>query len=229
MTLTVGSLFSGIGGLDLGLERAGMRVVWQSEIDPYACRVLARRWPDVPNLGDITTVDWSTVEPVDVICGGFPCQDISIAGSGAGLEGEHSGLWAHFTAAIRHLRPGYVVVENSPALPVRGLGQVLADLADLGYDAEWDCVPAAAVGARHLRARTWLVAYPAGERDGVEAEAVQPGWPSPVYDDWWATEPDVGRVAHGIPARVDRLRCLGNAVVPQVAEYVGQRIVEAAA
>ena len=226
--LTVGSLFSGIGGLDLGLERAGMEIIWHSEIDPYACRVLAKHWPSVPNLGDITTIDWTDVERPELLCGGFPCQDISIAGSGAGLEGEHSGLWAEFARAVRELRPRYVLVENSPALPVRGLGAVLADLAVLGYDAEWDCLPAASVGAPHLRARTWLLAYPAGFRDGMEEEPLLAGWPCPVDGGWWASEPGLVRVADGLPARVDRLRTLGNAVVPQVAEVIGRRIMLAA-
>ena len=224
--ITVGSLFTGIGGLDLGLERAGMQIVWQSEIDPYACRVLAARYPYIPNLGDITAIDWSTVERPNLICGGFPCQDISIAGVGAGLEGEHSGLWTHFATAVRQLRPQYVVVENSPALPVRGLGDVLADLAGCGYDAEWDCIPAASIGAPHLRARTWLVAYPSRDRDTLETEAVRAGWPSPQHSAWWAGEPGMVRVADGVPARVDRLRTLGNAVVPQVAEWIGGRIME---
>lgn len=226
--MRVGSLFSGIGGLDLGLERAGMEVAWQSEIDPYACRVLAKHWPDVPNLGDITTIEWKDVPRVDLICGGFPCQDISIAGSGAGLEGEHSGLWAEVAKAVGVLQPRFLLVENSPALPVRGLGDLLADLARLGYDAEWDCLPAAAFSARHLRARTWLVAYPFGERDGVEAEALFTRWTRPVDGHWWPAEPDVGRVADGIPHRVDRLRALGNSVVPQVAEHIGRRLMEAA-
>lgn len=225
---TVLSLFAGIGGLDLGLERAGMQVVAQAEIDPHACKVLQKHWPDVPNLGDVTTIDWreAGLGRIDVICGGFPCQDISIAGSGAGLEGEHSGLWTEFARAIRDIRPRYVIVENSPALPVRGLGSVVGDLALLGYDAEWDCIPAAAVAARHLRARTWIVAYPAGNGNGLAQETVQAGWPRALDSDWWATEPDVVRVADGLPDRVDRLRCLGNAVVPQVAEYVGALVME---
>lgn len=222
--MNVGSLFSGIGGIDLGLERAGMTVVWQCETDPYAACVLARHWPSVPNLGDVATIDWSAVEPVELLCGGFPCQDVSIAGRGAGLDGEHSGLWAHFAAALGRLRPRHVVVENSATLPVRGLGGVLGDLARCGYDAQWDCIPAAAVGARHLRARTWLVAHAAGVRDEVAASALRPGWPGPRHDPWWDTEPDVGRVADGVPHRVDRLRCLGNAAVPQVAEWIGRAI-----
>ena len=230
--MRVGSLFSGIGGLDLGLERAGMTVVWQSEIDPYACRVLAKHWPDVPNLGDVTKLDWKDVPRVDVLAGGFPCQDVSDAGRRAGIDGELSGLWAHFADAVRHLRPRYVVVENVTGLLARGMGRVVGDLAASGYDAEWDCIPAAAVGAPHLRARWFLLAYPCGER-GEADDAVQAGWPEPELCAWWDTEPDVDRVAHGVPRRlVGRLhranRLLGNAVVPQVAEYIGRRLMEAA-
>jgi len=226
MTLTVGSLFSGIGGLDLGLERAGMTVRWQSEIDPYACRVLAKHWPTVPNLGDVTTIDWSTVERVDVIAGGFPCQDVSDAGDRAGIEGELSGLWTHFATAVRHLRPDHVLVENVTGLLARGMGRVVGDLAAVGYDVEWDCVPAAALGAPHLRARLFLLAHPRGLR-GEADDAVQAGWDEPQLHPWWATEPAVARMADGVPPRVDghRLRLLGNAVVPQVAEWVARRLV----
>lgn len=156
--LTVGSLFAGIGGFDLGLERAGMRVRWQVEIDPYCQRVLAKHWPDVTRYGDIRTVDWSTVEHVDLLCGGFPCQDISLAGKGAGLAGDRSGLWFEYAKAIAALRPRYVLIENVSALRSRGLDQVLGSLAALGYDAEWHCIPACAVGAPHRRDRVWIVA-----------------------------------------------------------------------
>lgn len=161
--MRVGSLFSGIGGIDLGLERAGMSVIWQSEIDPYASRVLAKHWPHVPNLGDITAIDWSTVERPDLICGGFPCQDISQNGRRAGIAGERSGLWREFARAIRDLRPPFVLVENVGDLVARGLGDVLGDLAALGYDAEWQGIQAAAVGAPHPRERLYIVAYPDGE------------------------------------------------------------------
>lgn len=223
--MTVGSLFSGIGGMDLGLERAGMRVQWQVEIDPWCRKVLAKHWPDVPKYGDVRTVNWDDIERVDVLCGGFPCQDISIAGVGAGLSGQHSGLWTEFAAAIRAIQPRYVIVENSPALPVRGLDAILADLAGIGYDAEWHCLPAAAFSAPHLRARTWILAYPGRIGDRMETPAICTGRDVPQHSDWWASEPDMVRVAHGIPRRVDRLRGLGNAVVPQVVEYIGKRIV----
>jgi DNA (cytosine-5)-methyltransferase 1 len=275
---TVGSLFSGIGGLDLGLERAGMTVIWQSEIDPYCSRVLAKHWPDVPNLGDITKVDWNHVERPDLICGGYPCQPFSVAGARQG-EADPRHLWPYFADAIRVVRPRWALLENVPGHLSLGFGRVLGDLAELGYDTDWDCIPASAVGAPHLRYRIFVVAHtnsaskPNGAFNGdpfrvvpdtngggqrPDQRYVQPGQSNPdrrstimadaesrgrsprrlpltprggdgVLDhDHWAVEPDVGRVAHGIPHRVDRLRALGNAVVPQVAEYVGRCILEAA-
>jgi DNA (cytosine-5)-methyltransferase 1 len=166
------SLFSGIGGLDLGLERAGITVVGQVEIDPWCRRVLARHWPSVPQHDDVrTAADWwlNGERPhVDLVFGGFPCQDISNAGQRAGIDGSRSGLWRYMAAVIRDLRPRYVVLENVSDLLVRGVGRVLGDLAEIGYDAEWDCVPAAAVGAHHLRDRWFAVAYPqsVGRRSG---------------------------------------------------------------
>jgi DNA (cytosine-5)-methyltransferase 1 len=276
---TFGSLFAGIGGIDLGLERAGWECRFQVEWDPFCQRVLAKHWPDVPRYGDITTVDWSGVERVDLLAGGFPCQPVSNAGKKLAQDDDR-WLWPEFRRAIDDLRPRFVLVENVTGLLARGLGIVLGDLASIGYDAEWDCIPAAAVGAPHLRDRVWIIAYPAGERchDGASPEV------SPVYVagqptghqqqrggrlDWisslgapvshadsqrgrgwlgqrqdatnarepsrreelghWDVEPDVGRVAHGVPARVDRLRSLGNAVVPQVVEYIGRQLLEAEA
>jgi DNA (cytosine-5)-methyltransferase 1 len=267
MPMTFGSLFAGIGGFDLGLERAGMTCKWQVEIDDYANRVLAKHWPDVPRHGDVRTFptadrDWS----VDLICGGFPCQDISLAGKGAGLAGERSGLWYEFARIIRQIQPRWVIVENVRALTSRGLGTVLGDLADLGFDAEWHCIPACAVGAPHRRERLWVVAHsqslgcPAwggitsdeaestqwwrqssgGDQDLAYADSsgrieqwrpqpIQTQQPAAECGGWWSAEPAVGRVAHGVPARVDRLRGLGNAVVPQVVEVIGRAIIEAEA
>ena len=374
-SMKVGSLFSGIGGLDLGLERAGMDVIWQSEIDPYACKVLKKHWPTVPNLGNIKEIDWSQVERPDVICGGYPCQPFSTAGKRQG-EGDARHLWPWVRECIAELRPRYAVLENVRGHLSLGFGTVLGDLATIGYDTEWQVIPAAAVGAPHRRDRVFIVAYaaeqglqrPIGQvikrqRDGlanggqeladtdsnrriygqtelnategridaqrdiatssadvantdnnglaattlrgstrktadkqstrqnnatniegrssasrdvadtdstsrqqqhqwqvqesniggcsetmadnefigdgqhrVTTDAAGEGGQWDDYgrgeadDDsrqWWAIEPDVGRVAHGIPNRVDRLRCLGNAVVPQVAEYVGRLIMAA--
>jgi DNA (cytosine-5)-methyltransferase 1 len=234
MTLTVGSLFSGIGGLELGLERAGMTVRWQVEIDDWCRLVLAKHWPAVTRYTDIKNVDWTEVEPVDLVCGGFPCQPVSLAGKRLAQD-DPRWLWPEFARCLRALRPRFALMENTTGLLSAGMGDVLGDLAALGYDAEWDCIPAAAVGARHIRNRVCLVAYPIGERlEGRDGRA-EDGWGQQVLRvapstprslRWDITEPAVCRAIEGIPARVDRLRGLGNAVVPQVAEWVGRRIVE---
>lgn len=161
-------LFSGIGGFSLGLERAGMRTVAFCECEPYARAVLRKHWPDVPCYDDVRTLTADRLDRdgigVDLICGGFPCQDISYAGEGRGLAGERSGLWAHYARLIREVGPRYVIVENVAALLTRGLGDVLGELAEIGYDTEWHCIPAAAVGAPHRRDRIWIIAYPRGEQ-----------------------------------------------------------------
>lgn len=279
--LTFGSLFSGIGGIDLGLERAGLVCKWQVEIDEYARRVLAKHWPKVLRWEDVRTFPPSCGEQgcttcfepwkVDLICGGFPCQDISNAGTvQTGLEGERSGLWFEFARIIRLVRPAFVLVENVPALLARGMGRVLGDLAASGYDAEWDCLPAGAFGAPHERDRLFIVAYPAvherrpersrGRRmdqrdDGLQgrpqdaggnrelraevsiadadrkhsqARIFGPGGkrafvPRPC---WGTDKPGVDRTLNGVPRRVDRCNGLGNAVVPQVAEWIGRRLLE---
>lgn len=156
--MKVGSLFAGIGGFDLGLERAGMRVAWQCEIDPDARAILRKHWPEVPCYGDIRSIDWSDVEPVDVICGGYPCQPFSHAGARAG-ESDPRHLWPEVARCVRHLRPRYVLLENVSGHLSLGFGPVLGDLAALGYDAFWDCIPAAALGAPHLRDRVFVVAW----------------------------------------------------------------------
>lgn len=159
MTLTVGSMCSGVGGLDLGLERAGMRVVWQAENDPHSWRVLARHWPHVPNLGDVTLINWAEVPRVDLIAAGYPCQPFSVAGRRLGQD-DPRHLWPDVYAAVRFLRPRWLCLENVAGHLALGFGQVLGDLAEIGYDAEWDCIPAAAVGAHHRRDRVFVVAYP---------------------------------------------------------------------
>jgi DNA (cytosine-5)-methyltransferase 1 len=264
-------LFSGIGGFSLGLERAGMKTVAFCEIEPYCRAVLKKHWPDVPCYDDVRKLTAEQLAAdgisVDVICGGFPCQDISVAGAGAGLAGEHSGLWSEYARLIRELRPRYVIVENVSALLHRGLDRVLGDMAALGLDAEWHCIPASAVGAPHRRDRVWIVAhsdstwrmweqrYRATDqrqetdtfiRSGTDVEiAVRDGLQGPVRSELsrfqggecqqtggpgqWPPEPDVGRMAHGVPARVDRLRALGNSVVPQITEMIGRAIMRPAA
>jgi DNA (cytosine-5)-methyltransferase 1 len=247
--LTFGSLFAGIGGLDLGLERAGMRCVWQVEIDDYARRVLAKHWPDVRRHDDVCTFPPAGEWGCDLICGGFPCQDVSEANPrGEGLDGRRSGLWTEFARIVRVVRPRYVLVENVPALLWRGLGRVLGDLALMGFDAEWGVLSACMWRAPHTRERVFVLAYPqcsfwgeGGPRErGVDYGSVRllGGWRTAQEDAGrlgvrletdrgeWESEPNVGRVVDGLPRRLDRIRCLGNAVVPQEAEWIGRRIMD---
>jgi len=251
--MKIGSLFSGIGGLELGLEWAGVgHTVWQVEREPFCQEVLAKHWPDAKRYDDVCTVGAHNLEPVDVICGGFPCQDISYAGKGAGLAGARSGLWYEFARIIGEMGPRYVVVENVRAILTRGLDQVLGTLADLGYDAEWSSFSAKAVGALHKRERTFILAYAmrhgrddgSGENEGAGARtgkrnSTSREMPEPrsrgafmaggvLHGSRWAAEPAVGRMADGVPATVDRLAGLGNCVVPQVATVVGRRLLQIA-
>lgn len=329
MTLTVGSLFSGIGGLDLGLERAGMKVIWQSEIDPYCNKVLKKHWPEVTNHGNIKDIDWGTVQRPDIICGGYPCQPFSLAGQRNGTD-DPRHLWPWVRDAISALRPSYAILENVRGHLTLGGIQVIGQLAEIGYDAEWRVVSAAGLGAPHRRDRIIIVAYPDGSnssdgrqcedvpsqnrsrgndrsgsrsnlgqvslestrestlhvansndsRSGTSERRIDCNWSKEIKEQqnltqlglggcsanvadsdckqlgerriskhsgqtnrvwqhndrgqttndqwqWWEVEPDVGRVADGIPDRVDRLKGLGNAVVPQVAEYIGRLVMAA--
>jgi DNA (cytosine-5)-methyltransferase 1 len=286
--MRIGSLFSGIGGFELGLESAipGAHTVWQCEIDPYARQVLAKHWPDVPCFEDITTLE--EVPPVDLICGGFPCQDISSAGKGAGINGTRSGLFFELMRVVRMARPQWVCLENVAAITFRGLGTILGELARCGYDAEWRVFGADTVGAPHIRKRIWIigqakehVAHPYIERER-QPEGVQPKsgrrfsgsggaeirgirrqnparagfWGgsasnlahpkrlglegfnhtraaaattlSGTGDRRWEIEPPVCGVVDGVPHRVDRIRALGNAIVPACAYQVGLRVAELA-
>lgn len=240
--MTFGSCFAGIGGIDRGLERAGMTCRWQIENDPFCLKVLAKHWPLVKRYGDIAKVEGEEIERVDCIAGGFPCQDISIGGRRAGLAGERSGLFYELAGIVRVLRPRFILLENVSALLDNGMGEVLGTLAALGYDAEWDCLPAVAFGAPHQRDRVFIVAYSGSERlarpvleGGIcclacEASAVF-GNRSIACGDWWRKNSSRLRVDYGIPRRVAKhwLRGYGNAVVPQVAEWIGRRITEGAA
>jgi DNA (cytosine-5)-methyltransferase 1 len=258
MSLRFGSLFSGIGAFDYGLEQAGMTCAYQIEVDPWCRRVLTKHWPLVPKWSDIREVRAADLPPVGLLAGGFPCVDISDAGKRAGIDGERSGLWREFHRLVREIRPRYVLVENVGALLYRGLDRVLGDLAACGYDAEWQGVSAAACGAPHIRERVFVVAYPgrpgdgqtgrpteveraagAVERAGMEplldhalfSRAARPDpprlrWRAPARSEW-SPEPGIRRVVDGSPYRMDRLRGLGNAVVPQVARFIGGLILEA--
>lgn len=244
--MNFGSLFSGNGGLDLGLERAGMKCLWQVEIDPFCRSVLAKHWPHVPKFSDAAKfcreqgncdgcIETGQVirgcGRVDLICGGFPCQDVSNAGLREGIEGEQSGLWREFARVLRELRPRYAVVENVGALAVRGLPRVLGDLAEIGFDAEWSMLPAAAFGAVHRRERLFIVAYPSGDglEGGYTTAAIGQSAVASLdhLHDWPALSAPFGlRSTDGVSNFVDRINALGNAVVPNVAEWIGRRIME---
>ncbi len=255
-------LFSGIGGFALAARWVGWETVGFCEIDPYCQKVLAKHWPDVPIHQDVTELDGRKFKgAVDIITGGFPCQDISVAGKGAGIDGERSGLWSDLARLIGEIRPAYAVLENVSALLGRGLGRVAGDLAEIRYDCEWHCIPAFAVGAPHRRDRIWIISYPIrAERESgsgrrrvrqgdpkladadrkrsqrIGANSYPQGWKGQIMGQTglcngtsdgqgqWSTEPDVGRVAHGIPRQVHRLKCLGNSIVPQIAEALFRQI-----
>jgi DNA (cytosine-5)-methyltransferase 1 len=237
-----GSLFSGIGGMDLGLERAGMECRWQVEIDDYATKVLEKHWPDVRRFRDVRDVGKHNLEPVDLICGGFPCQDISAASStGTGLDGKRSGLWAEYARLICELRPTWVLVENVERLlsinSGRDFGAVLRDLARNGYDAEWRVLRASQFGAPHRRARVFIIAYANEVYERTRVGSLKNGQSKifaealPECFEFWAqTISEFNRVADGVRDELykSQIGGLGNAVVPQVAQWIGRRIMESA-
>ena len=293
--MKVGSLFSGIGGFELGLQMASpdFEISWQVEQDEFCQKILAKHWPDARRWDDVKTFppepaeDWA----VDLICGGWPCQPVSVASSKRKGFRDDRWLWPEFLRICTLLRPRWVLGENVPGLlsavdpvgrPGGLFGTVLRDMAALGYRVEYHCIPAASIGAPHRRDRVWIIGHlpdarsvrcyegsgPAepgelrrpesagsgsdvsdadeprlerhtGNGTGVGEPGREPAGPDRTFaradlfadsrsrsQEQWAIEPDVGRVAHGIPARVDRLRSLGNAVVPQVVEFLGRCIVE---
>jgi DNA (cytosine-5)-methyltransferase 1 len=245
MALYVGSLFSGAGLGDIAADLAGFTHRWFCECNPYARSVLQVRWPGVPVYEDVRGVHAATVQPVDVVVGGFPCQDISVAGTGAGITGSRSGLWSEYARILRELRPRYAVVENVKALLGRGLDRVLGDLAEIGYNAEWDVFPAAAFGAPHLRERIIIVAYPCRDGGAARQAILTPGRDLAVHrepdgETHWNglrldgpraaaalsayREPVICRVDDGGPHWLDRLRCLGNGITPPVLIWVFRRI-----
>ncbi len=236
--LTIGSLFAGIGGLELGLEWAGLGpVLWQVERDEFCLSVLAKHWPDVPRFTDVCSVGAKELVGVDIICGGFPCQDVSQAGQKTGIGGARSGLWSEFARIVGELRPRIVVVENVADLALRGLDQVMLDLAACGYDAIWFPVRASEVGAPYTRERLFVVAYSdalrSKARDGVQANELDQTRDGTPWEGIFSRTrsgrlrlfPDAGvlRVDDGRPSELDgrRIAALGNAVVPQCAEVIG--------
>lgn len=236
--MTIGSMFTGIGGLDIGLEAAGHSVRWQVERDEYCRRVLSGRWPHVAQFDDVRTVGAHNLERVDCIAGGFPCQDISYAGPGHGLAGDRSGLWFEFARIIGELRPDFVLVENVTALLTRGMGDVLGTLAGLRFDAEWSDLSACAVGLPHMRRRVFIVAYAHGQHGRPRfrravARAFRPLQEVHGFEDSrarsrarLANPSELYRGADGIPAGGQRNRAIGNAVAPPVAQWIGERLAE---
>ncbi len=290
LRITFISLFSGIGGIDLGFERAGMQCIAQVEKDDYAWRVLHKHWPDVPKWRDIHDVGKHNLPPADVVAGGFPCQPHSVAGKRRGAADDRN-LWPEMRRIVAELRPAWVVAENVPGIRTTILDSVLSDLETLGYATGTIDVPAVALGAWHIRHRVFIIAHTDKQQHesssqtqwGQEASVLSGtyadchgcyregipvlsagGWEQGYYanlvrrsttvvpntpgigrdrgsvvqtasgtpgsagverDNPWAVEPGVGRVAYGVPNRVDRLRGLGNAVVPQVAEFIGRGLV----
>ena len=229
--LTHGSLFSGIGGFELGASLAGIDTLWSCEIEPFQRRVLRSRFPESELYGDIT--ETGGLPRVDIVSGGFPCQDISLAGKGVGIGGDRSGLWGEMFRIVGEIRPHYVVVENSPALAFRGLERVLCDLSTIGYDAEWQCVPNCAFGFPHRRERIYIVAYP--HEVGRQGRLQEHGLSAPVLRGW-PPEEDYGRTlaegvlslgecrhyrgGDGVPGWSHRVGALGNAVNPVVARWL---------
>lgn len=246
--MKVGGLFSGIGGMELGLERSGMELRWFVENNEYCRSVLQKNWSGVMIYGDIKSIEWSSVEKVDVLCGGFPCQDISIAGNNAGLSGARSGLWSEFVRAIDALKPRIVIVENVAALLERGMATVIADLHRNGYCPHAKLVEAKDFGAPHKRRRLFIVAHTLRERcdDCLDyeryhevqekqkrnASAYRQEWQdmaSRIAEnirscDWATAAAGVRRVDDASARWVDRIAALGNAVVPIEAEAIGNMI-----
>jgi DNA (cytosine-5)-methyltransferase 1 len=222
------ALFAGAGGGILGGHLLGWRTIVAVEYNAYARSVLLARQndgtlPPFPIWDDVRTFDGRPWRGrIDVVSGGFPCQDISAAGKGAGLDGARSGLWGEMARIIREVRPRFVFVENSPMLTSRGLGTVLGDLAEMGFDAEWGVISAADTGAPHLRERIWIVANSLCQGPQISGTVkIGPNRQqirgSSSSGHRWPAEPRLGRVAHGIAHRVDRIKAIGNGQVPRVA------------
>jgi DNA (cytosine-5)-methyltransferase 1 len=248
--LTFGSLFAGIGGFDLGFERAGMVCKWQVEKDEFCLKVLAKHWPNVRRYTNVKEVGKHNLKTVDVIVGGFPCQPFSSSGSRRSTEDDRY-LWPEFYRIVCEIRPRWVMAENVTRLlsidDGRVFGEIIRQLAQVGYIVEWDCLPAIAFGSLHQRDRLFIIAHTehsgfsgsgpcqqkrkrqemerrkqsgGNGRIGVMAQAITPL-------STWETQPGIQRVANGVPGTLDRLKAIGNAVVPQIAQYLGDAIIRA--
>lgn len=252
--MNVLDLFSGIGGFSLGLERAGMDTVAFCEIDENARKVLQKHWPNVMIFEDVRTINLQLLENVDIVCGGFPCQDISEANiNGCGLSGSRSGLWFEYLNIINRIKPKYVIIENVQMLRTKGLDIILQNLDEIGYDAEWHCIQASSVGAPHRRDRLWIIAYPHGfrrepilggeivscakkanEQDGKvgswnKSQGREHNTPFACIQQFEQSfnESAVIRMDDGVSKRLDighRIKQCGNSIVPQIAEMIGREI-----
>lgn len=227
-------LFSGAGGFSLGLGRAGgFETVAFCEIEPFARQVLAKNWPEVPCLEDVETADFESVGPVDVVTAGFPCQDISFAGKGAGLSGDRSGLFWHILRAVCLVGQPRILLENVAGLLVRGAPEVFGALAEIGHDAEWHCIPASAVGAPHPRDRLWILTNPQRDEQSRQEPCVGPFGrmgrieQSMAWDGGWEAALSALRgMDDGLSRSVDRTDLMRNAVVPQVVTEIGHAILQ---
>ena len=227
MKLKVLDLFGGIGGFSLGLERTGgFETVAFCEIDPFCQKILKKHWSGVPIFNDVRNLEYDGA--VDVITGGFPCQDISLANSGkmSGLGGKKSSLWFDYLSQICRHNPSFIIIENSPVLRTKGLEQILDGLSKIGYDAEWHCIPATAVDAPHSRDRVWIIAYPVGFGDRLPEGQILSRRHFLEHVHRWPRESGIRRICNGVPGRVDRLKALGNAVVPHIPEMIGHAILQ---
>jgi DNA (cytosine-5)-methyltransferase 1 len=229
-------LFSGIGGFSLAARWTGqIETIAFVEIDPFCQKVLKKHWPDVPVYDDIKVFAGEGIGSVDIITGGFPCQDISLAGKGCGLEGDRSGLWGEYARLIRSLRPKYAIVENSAGLLARGMGTVLRDLAQAGYDAEWEVLSAEEIGAPHTRERLYIVAY-SNEVNGPKGMGMLQDGQGAIFPlknrqcvpIWLQAADSFIGMDDGLPAKLYRPRgeALGNSIVPQVVLPILQAIIE---
>jgi DNA (cytosine-5)-methyltransferase 1 len=249
--LKILDLFSGIGGFSLGLGRTGgFETVAFCEIEEFPRKVLAKHWPEVPQYEDVRQLTGDILKrdgiSIDVITGGFPCQDISVAGKQAGIgEGTRSGLWSEIVRLISELRPKYVILENVANLlrgpseqPGKWFGRILSDLAECGYDAAWENIPASAVGACHRRERVWIVAYASRARwkrhkqkthgiCGEQRTSSTIMCDRSLYSTNERLRANAIRNFDGLSRGVDRVKGLGNAVVPQIPELIGNAILTA--
>lgn len=233
--MTHGSLFSGVEGFGLGAAFAGIKTIWSCEFEEYQTKVIRKNFGEKHDINrDIRT--YSKPPFADIISGGFPCQDISIAGKGVGITGERSGLWREMYRIVGEVRPRYVIIENSPMLLVRGLQSILCELAQIGYDAEWQCFSGTDFGIQQSRKRLYLIAYPRQiirTRSSTETIFRKPYLSKQftgVYPGWRTRrdipEPRTFGKANELPYQLDRIECIGNAVQPIIAHYIFECIKE---